>query len=1815
MMHLARLISTACLTGLTAAIRPCGGGLPASLTAAYRTSPPLRGADCVRLAHDDMQAVNLEFNLQNLTARTVEDGLQSVTLYEIPGEGITYQDGKPVLPAVSRFVVVPPDAGLQLVVTADEPRVIPAEHPPLLCDDRELAASNKGRYGSERDGHDSDLYPAVYAEMSAPVNIRGARVVQVTTYPIQYDRVNNCYLERDRISAEVRYTGDAPVNPVAYPIRRHRSAAFKNFIGGLAVNGADVGRDDPDYSEPPAYLGHYLIVSHQDCLEYASPFIEWRRKQGYKVDIFRVPSNRAADGNEDWIKDSIEVFYENYLEAGEDPFDEILLIGDQSEISPGTNWILGSFYNIGGDWDYACLEGNDEDADVGFARWCSGSEDLMGLFVNRTLSYEVTPYMEDPAWFTRGAVFSQKWGGNWHISLHTNVRWGVEVLQSLGFTDVRFQESFDDDGGYTVGSFIIDQFNDGVNLLAGRAQAYYLAGNFPDDHARVFPIYINFAGHGEYACWAMLRSGSADNLKGAVAATTGSGASATLPYSVCWLETVNGFLQRDLTYGWTRLQATIAPRIYFPNFYYCQDDVAFYGDPGLQYWRGVPQIVTAESPESVPEDVKLIEVRVLDEDGEEPVAGANVTLYAPGDMPDPDQEDYATYADMRVVMHQSDADGWARFVFDQPFEDDDQIFLTVSGRDILPLLDTINVEQPDLAVNLDGWRLEEIQGNGDDNTNPSESFDLYITAANLSADQTASDVTATVASESGWVVVSSDTITFGDIAENSSLEAEEPIEISLAPSCPDGMSRPSTRPLLIVQFASGEGTWRSAIQLNPAAPNLEVKQVVNGIIVVVRNRSLNIRVKNVGSIASDDVAVEIVPLSAGMISIVRGSSRYDGIASGRDDVLDGDQFTVAGLSITVPGTLVPMALVFYDGQEVVDSALFQLQVRQPAEETPQGPDPYGYICFDDTDTDWDIAPDYDWIEISTREQDRDFDGTRLGFRGNSPENIGEAIVIPLPFTNQFYGQIYDTITVGTNGFIAFGKQPKIVNFQNWPMDRCIGGGVGMLAPFWDDLRLQRDESDVSYYYDEDDNRFIVEWYKMALASGGDYRQTFEVILYDHDIWITETGDQNILFQYKAITDDEENIRGDSQAWYDEVPYSSVGISSPDGNAGISYFFNNDYPVTSARLQAQRALLFSTRPKYKQAVLWGRVTDYDTGLPIAGASLVTQHNFIAATDDDGYWEMTRVLAEVEFYITASKQGYNDSTLSNLEAAEDDTMEINFALLHPEFVPSTRMLYAMVDSSRSAELSYNIQNDGNGPLDWTMQRKLPRGADVTSWTLRLSYNFGQQVRDNRIEGVVYANGKFFVAGGDPEDNEQNWIYIFNRDGELLDLFEQPGQSRFGFGDMDWDGELLWGSGERNVYGITTEGDVVSTFEGPDRNIQAIAWDPDRELLWICSITANEIIGCNQNGNPLDEVANPGFRIRGLAYWIEDPDHPLYIIHSPDNERQIVHKMNPDTGDTVFVVELQPERGGSPGGAYITNQYDVYSWVFASVANDADRDRVDIWQLDARRDWFVASMETPQGWLPANSGWLDAGDTQNFKLLLNTADLIKALFVGYLVYEHNAAGGVDTISVGLDVIGPTPPMAFNLISPADGDTIFAWSETDFTWERSVDPNFGEQVSYRVWFQAGMDSVMRETADTVLAADIGTLGLNLANDAPVMWWVQALSGSDEVECRERFALRYFINDLPVDGEPPVEFGIRSVYPTPFNSQTAVRFGADRTERLTIKSYDIQGRLVATLYDQTPRVGNHQIVWNASALPAGVYILRLQSGSRVQTAKVAIIR
>jgi hypothetical protein len=88
-----------------------------------------------------------------------------------------------------------------------------------------------------------------------------------------------------------------------------------------------------------------------------------------------------------------------------------------------------------------------------------------------------------------------------------------------------------------------------------------------------------------------------------------------------------------------------------------------------------------------------------------------------------------------------------------------------------------------------------------------------------------------------------------------------------------------------------------------------------------------------------------------------------------------------------------------------------------------------------------------------------------------------------------------------------------------------------------------------------------------------------------------------------------------------------------------------------------------------------------------------------------------------------------------------------------------------------------------------------------------------------------------------------------------------------------------------------------------------------------------------------------------------------------------------------------------------------------------------------------------------------------------------------------------------------------------------------------------------------------------------------------------------------------------PGEFAVMQNYPNPFNSSTAISFVIPRETKLTVRVYDLLGRLNETLFDNRVDQGSHSIVWNAADKTSGVYVCVFQTENSRKSIKLVLLR
>lgn len=90
---------------------------------------------------------------------------------------------------------------------------------------------------------------------------------------------------------------------------------------------------------------------------------------------------------------------------------------------------------------------------------------------------------------------------------------------------------------------------------------------------------------------------------------------------------------------------------------------------------------------------------------------------------------------------------------------------------------------------------------------------------------------------------------------------------------------------------------------------------------------------------------------------------------------------------------------------------------------------------------------------------------------------------------------------------------------------------------------------------------------------------------------------------------------------------------------------------------------------------------------------------------------------------------------------------------------------------------------------------------------------------------------------------------------------------------------------------------------------------------------------------------------------------------------------------------------------------------------------------------------------------------------------------------------------------------------------------------------------------------------------------------------------------------------EIPATFELRRNSPNPFNPTTTIAFALPEETEVTLKVYDVLGREVAVLVNETKSAGRYQIAFDASRLASGVYIYRITAGDYVDSKKMVLIK
>ena len=402
-----------------------------------------------------LSLTEISFELSGYFLETSKNGV----MITAPGGVSMLKEGAPDLPVFTTSIQIPDLAKMQLEVISSEyidvrvESVIPSRGNITRDININLVPFKKGLTYDK-----NSFYPDNIAFLRSPYIIRTKRGQTVVFQPFQYNPIDGILRVHTNITISVKADGISTDNPlVRLPsknrgMREMEEIYSRHFLNNVPTN---------DRYTPLDENGAMLIICYGPFIDAMQPFIDWKIKKGMHVELYNVDDiGDAAD---------IKTFVEDYYYANGINF--LLLVGDIAQV-PSPRFSEGAGSNSPSDTYYGFIPSQDYYPDVFVGRFSAETVSHVNTMVNRTISYERYPDIDDGSWYIEGAGFASNEGPG-DDGEYDNEHMDIIRQKLLNYNYGDIEQVYDPSGTIAEGEVAI---NDGLSI-------------------------INYTGHGSNGSW------------------------------------------------------------------------------------------------------------------------------------------------------------------------------------------------------------------------------------------------------------------------------------------------------------------------------------------------------------------------------------------------------------------------------------------------------------------------------------------------------------------------------------------------------------------------------------------------------------------------------------------------------------------------------------------------------------------------------------------------------------------------------------------------------------------------------------------------------------------------------------------------------------------------------------------------------------------------------------------------------------------------------------------------------------------------------------------------------------------------------------------------------------------------------------------------------------------------------------------------------------------------------------------------------------------------------------------------------------------
>ena len=408
----------------------------------------------IRLIQSQPDNMVLELTLGHFNREAVQINGNTWYHVDLKKAGLTLESGLPQLPVMAGSVIIPNTARMELSTVLSEYVDIDMPVAPSKGNLTRDIDPDSVPYSFSQFYNGTEAWPQSNTELTEPFIIRDYRGITVRFVPFSYFPSTGTLRVYTRIQVALSNTGTDLTNSLSVP-KTSYSAEFEGIYENLFLNFQQAKY--PSLAEQ----GRILVIKHNMFDTDILPWVNWKRQNGYQVDVVDVSVAGPTAAN-------MLTYIQNQYNLNNGLM-FVQIVGDAPQVPTLTSGGGGS------DPSFALLAGGDSYPDIYVGRFSAQTVTELQTQVTKSVEYERDRLAGD-VWLQKAMGIASNEGGGSQGDMGESDQAHMELIRTdlLGY-------------GYTS----VDQMYQAMGATAAQVSANLNQGRG----------FINYVGHGSDTSW------------------------------------------------------------------------------------------------------------------------------------------------------------------------------------------------------------------------------------------------------------------------------------------------------------------------------------------------------------------------------------------------------------------------------------------------------------------------------------------------------------------------------------------------------------------------------------------------------------------------------------------------------------------------------------------------------------------------------------------------------------------------------------------------------------------------------------------------------------------------------------------------------------------------------------------------------------------------------------------------------------------------------------------------------------------------------------------------------------------------------------------------------------------------------------------------------------------------------------------------------------------------------------------------------------------------------------------------------------------